>query len=119
MADEIIIPDPPSTTPSTGRGRGAETVTVIRKPRVDRLGTSTEPTLEFEIKDCLLWPRASLEDGKGWVQVAGYGILFPPGTDIRATDQVRARGELHAVEGKPGDYGKKGIIATLKSVSSG
>lgn len=95
-----------------------ETVTVVRKPRADKLKPTPSVEDRVDVEHCLVWPRASNEQGKGWVQISGYGVLFPPGSDVLATDQAVVRGELHSVAGKPGDYGRKGIIVTLERVAS-
>lgn len=102
--------------------KGSETITVVRKPRPDRLKPVVSAEARFDIADCIVWPRASFEDGKGWVQVDGYSVFAPPGSDVVATDQVICRGVLHSVEGKPGDFRNKagrpkGLLITLESVS--
>lgn len=100
--------------------KGTETVTVVRKPRVDKLKPTPAVEERFDIEKCIVWPRASHEEGKGWVQIEGYNVFAPPGSDIVADDQVICRGEIHSVDGKPGDYQKngkgKGLLVTLERV---
>lgn len=95
-----------------------EAVKVVRNPRPSKLRPNPGAEQRFDVEGCLVWPRASNEEGKGWVQISGYGVLFPAGSDIVASDQVLCRGELHSVVGKPGDYGRKGIIVTLERVAA-
>lgn len=88
--------------------RGKETVTVVRKPKVDKLKPASGPTAEIEIEDCFVIPRGSYERDRGWVQVSGFTIWAPAGSPpVRADDLVRVRGELYSVEGEPGDFGRK------------
>ena len=96
-----------------------ETVRVVRKARVDKLKPAAGPTEEFDIKRCVVVPRASHEEGRGWVQIDGYTVLTPKGSDIRPDDQVICRGEIHSVIGKPGDFGRKGILVTLERAGRG
>lgn len=87
---------------------GKRTVTVIRAPKVDRLkGDAAGPPAEHDIKGCVVTPRASNEEGKGWVIVEGRMIVAPYGSDVRATDKVRVDGLVWEVDGEPGDYEDK------------
>jgi len=103
--------------------RGSETVTVKPQVKVDRLrnpsGTAPEP---YDIKGCFIWPRASLEEGKGWVTVEGLQVFAPAGSVVPASARVNARGEDYEVDGVPGDYRmhgrQRGILITLKRVGS-
>lgn len=102
--------------------KGVEIITVVRKPRADRLKPTPSAEERFDIKGCIIWPRAGQEEDGGWVQISGYNVLAPPGSDVVAEDQVLCRGELHSVKGTPGDYrtkrGKgKGLLITLERVS--
>jgi hypothetical protein len=96
--------------------KGTETVTVVRKAKVDRLKPVAGPLQEFDIEKCSVIPRASNEAEGGWVQIDGYTVVAPGGSDIRADDQLRVRGELHSVIGKPGRFVKRrrevAVIAT-------
>lgn len=103
--------------------RGSETVTVLRGPRPDRLNPNPPVTAEFDVDECIVIPRASQESGQGWIQVAGYTIVAPPGSDIKADDRVRVRGDVHSVIGKPGEYInsrgiRKGLFVTTSGVTS-
>lgn len=100
---------------------GADVITVVRKPQVDRLKPVAGPAEEFDIQGCMAIPRASQEEGRGWVQTSGYTVYAPGGSDVKAEDQVRFRGQLYSVEGEPGDLrnkaGKRKALAiTLEKV---
>lgn len=98
-----------------------ETVVVVRKPKVDKLKPASGPTAEISVPRCYVLPRANQEEGGGWVQTSGFTVIAPVGTDIRADDLLRIRGELYAVEGVPGEYpirqGKPGLFVTTERVA--
>lgn len=95
---------------------GSETITVIRKPKVDRLD---EPPAvappEHEITGCVILPRLasgaqnSKEQDKGWVIVEGKMVIAPYGADILADDEVKVPGDPmpYQVDGPPGPYKNK------------
>ena len=61
------------------------------------------------------------EEGRGWIQLDGYTVIAPHGSDVLADDDVIVRGETFAVEGVPGDFrnrkGKgKALMITLSGV---
>lgn len=94
--------------------KGRETVTVVRKAKVDKLKPTAGPANEFDVERCELIPRASNESGNGWVQISGYTVVAPGEADIRADDQLRILGDLYSVIGKPGVFRKKGKpVATM------
>lgn len=89
---------------------GSRTVTVVRAPKVDRLDDApTGPPPEHDITGCVVLPRSSFEEGKGWVIVEGRQIIAPYGADVIADDKVRLEpdGPLWDVDGEPGDYEDK------------
>lgn len=87
---------------------GSRTVTVIRKPKVDRLSSApTGPAPEHDVVGCAITPRASHEEERGWVIVDGRMVIAPYGADVLATDQVRIDGQTWDVDGEPGDYENK------------
>jgi hypothetical protein len=98
-----------------------ETVIVVRKPKVDKLKPASGPTAEIPVLRCYVLPRSAQESDGGWVQISGLTVIAPVGSDIRADDQIRIRGELYAVEGVPGEYpvpqGKPGLFVTVERVS--
>lgn len=56
---------------------------------------------ERTVHGCALAPRAEPESG-GYDSPAvliGFQLYAPPGTDIRPTDRIRARGEVFEVDG--------------------
>ena len=95
---------------------GNETVTVIRKPKVDKLSTAAQGApLEFDLEDCQILPRQAEEDGRGWVTIDGWDIwcFTDPGREVLFSDQVRVRGVVYAVEGRPARYDKRGTFKAL------
>ena len=94
-----------------------EKVTVIRPIRVDKYrDPSEEPAPEHDVARCKVWPRSSLEEGKGWITLDGLNVLMPAGADVKSGDQVRVRGDVYNVEGRPADYGRPGVLVTLTTV---
>jgi hypothetical protein len=83
---------------------GTRTITVIRRPKVDRLSTASGTPSEHAITGCAILPRTSHEEDKGWVIVEGRMVIAPFGADILADDQVRVDGVVWNVDGAPGDY---------------
>lgn len=87
---------------------GSRTVRVIRKPKVDRLSDAPAgPAPEHDIKGCVVMPRTSHEEERGWVIVEGRMVVAPFKSDVLSTDQVRVDGETWEVDGEPGDYEDK------------
>lgn len=87
---------------------GTRTVTVIRKPKTDRLATApVGAPPEHDIKGCAVLPRTSHEEDRGWVIVEGRMVVAPYAADVLATDQVRVDGSVWEVDGEPGDYENK------------
>lgn len=87
---------------------GSRTVTVIREKKRDRLDDSpAAPAPEHDITGCVVLPRTSLEQERGWVIVEGRQVIAPYGADITADDRVRVDGYVWEVDGAPGDYENK------------
>lgn len=87
---------------------GARTITVVRAPKVDRLSDTPAPgATQFPIRDCVVLPRTSHEEERGWVIVAGRMVIAPYGSDVLADDQVIVDNETWDVDGEPGDYEDK------------
>jgi len=86
---------------------GSRTITVVRKPKVDRLATDTGTATEHDIEGCAVLPRTSLEEGKGWVIVDGRTVIAPFGSDVLSGDRVEVDGKIWDVDGEPGDYEDK------------
>lgn len=84
---------------------GARTVVVIREPKRSKLDPepATAPP-EHDITGCVVMPRTSHEEEKGWVIVDGRMVIAPFDADILATDKVRVDGTVWEVDGEPGDY---------------
>lgn len=89
---------------------GRRTITVVRAPKRDRFDTTpASAPAEHEVEGCVVLPRSSYEEGKGWVIVQGRQVIAPYGADVLADDEVRLEdgGELWEVDGEPGDYEDK------------
>lgn len=86
---------------------GSETITVIRKAKVDRLSDATSASSQHEIEGCVVLPRTSHEEDKGWTIVEGKQVVAPFGADIQSDDQVDYEGVRWDVDGAPGPYRKK------------
>lgn len=84
---------------------GTRTITVVRKPKVDRLSsTPAGSPPEHDIVGCAVLPRTSHEEERGWVVVEGRMIIAPHGANVLADDLVRVDGAVWEVDGAPGDY---------------
>lgn len=83
---------------------GKRTVTVIRGGRVDRLSDDAPSTTEHDVKGCAILPRATEEEGKGWVVREGWQVIAPHDADVTADDKVRVDGEVFSVDGQVARY---------------
>lgn len=101
---------------------GAETVVVLRSTGTPGRHGAPAPVVETEVRRCALIPRTSSEETDGAdTVVVGYTLVAPPGTDLLATDRVRARGVMWEIDGEPGDYRNlrgvpRQVIAALRRV---
>lgn len=88
---------------------GTRTVTVVRKPKVDRLAApAAGAATEHDIEDCSVLPRTSFEQDKGWVVVEGRQVFAPYDADVLADDKIRLDdGTVWNVDGEPGRYENK------------
>lgn len=84
---------------------GVRTITVLRKPKSDRLDpVDNAPPTAHDIEGCAVLPRTSFEQERGWVVVEGRTIIAPYGSDVLADDRVVVDDETWEVDGAPGDY---------------
>ena len=90
---------------------GSRTITVIRAPKVDRLSTAPAGAApEHDVPGCVVLPRTSHEEDRGWVIVEGRMIIAPHDSDVLADDKVRVDDVVWDVDGEPGDYeNKRGV----------
>lgn len=86
---------------------GVRTIHVVRKPKVDRLSDASPAASEHDIEGCVVLPRTSHEEDKGWVIIEGRQIIAPYDADILSGDQVDVDGKRWDVDGEPGRYEKK------------
>ena len=100
---------------------GNEVVTVVRTTKVDKLSTpAAGPPDEFDLVNCQVLPRRALEEGRGWVSIDGWEVwcFTDPAREVLHTDQVRIRGVLYSVEGKPARFDKRGKFKALSIVAA-
>jgi hypothetical protein len=95
---------------------GVETITRIRKAKVDKLKPQTATTPdEEEFGNCEVLPRQPIETDRGLVGVEGWDVFcFNPACDVVRTDQVELRGATYNVEGEPRRFTKKGKFKALQ-----
>lgn len=96
-----------------------ETVQVIRPPGRDRFGDPL-PTAatEFDLPGCLFAPGPSVEPGFAANTVDTDGTVYAPtGSDVRATDKIRIRGDVYQVVGKPQVWGTSGVVVAVRQVT--
>jgi hypothetical protein len=82
-----------------------ETVTLLRSTVTgqDGYGNDVRTETEVEVAGCAVWPRGSTEQTAGRATViVGLTAVLPPGTAVAATDRMRVRGLVYAVDGEPG-----------------
>lgn len=84
-----------------------EIVTILRAgaPTVDRYGNETPGVdTRTDVDGCAVAPRLAGDataQGRQGV-IVGTTVYFPAGTDVRATDRLEVRSELHTILGDPG-----------------
>lgn len=95
------------------------TIAVIRPPAKDTFGDPLPgPAVEVLVPGCLFAPGATTENLVAAMQVnADATVYAPPGTDVRPADQVRVRGDVYDVAGKPQDWGRAGVVILLRQVT--
>lgn len=87
---------------------GKKTITVIRSPKVDPLDDDVVGSPpEHDEPGCVVMPRTSFEQERGWVIVQGRMVVAPFGADILPDDKVRVDGVIWEVDGEAGDYENK------------
>lgn len=100
---------------------GTETVTRLRGGRT-QFGGDPTTDVEADITGCLFdpgGPRGETQD-RGDTVVAQPALYAPLGADITATDRLRVRGVVYAVDGQPAEWlspfpgGPEGLHVALK-----
>lgn len=79
-----------------------ETVTIIRAS-LDPYGDPTG-TVETDVPGCAVSPRGLGAQTRTFDQdttVTYLTVLFPPGTNLLSSDQIRVRGVVYRVDGVP------------------
>lgn len=105
---------------------GAQTVTVVTTTTTrDRLGNTTETTVEIPWAGVLVAPRYAAESADPRVAplIVGKTAYGPATVSIDADDLVRIGGEEWQVDGLPGEWpwptgGKAGLEVPLKRAGS-
>lgn len=109
--------------------KGDQTVTVVRKPRRDKLSAadSSEPTT-FDLVDVAVVPRQALETDRGWINIEGYDIWVLPTSsvdrageiaeyaddDVLSSDFIDIGGQEWQVDGPDAYFTKGGRFAGAK-----
>lgn len=93
-----------------------ETITVVRPPGRGRYGDPAAGTAtEFEVSGCQFAPGPSAEADIAANTVEAEATVYaPPNVDVRATDKIRARGQLWVVFGAPQFWGSFGTVIPLR-----
>lgn len=101
--------------------RGAETVTIIpRSPDTDPLRDPVaNAPAPYDLDGCHVIPRASTEQGRGYVGIDGYEIYYYGPLEVDRTSRVTVRGVTQNIEGKPQDFQNRGRRKALKIVTEG
>jgi hypothetical protein len=106
-----------------------ETFTVVRRPARTNFGDiAAGTTVEYSLPGCRFAPGPSTEVTFQAQQVRVDATVYAPaghgdgattlgGADVLATDQVRARGDLYDVVGRPQDWGSSGVVIPLRLVT--
>lgn len=96
-----------------------ETVTRIRPPGRDKFGDPTGAAdTDVDLPGCLVAPGGSSEappnQGANTVEIA-YTVYAPDGSaEVLATDQLRVRGEVYQVVGRPQQWTGEGTVIALR-----
>lgn len=89
---------------------GVDTVTRIRPAGTDWQGDPAGSATETDVTGCMVEPAGSqggqassreANSSGGDTVITTAQLFAPAGTDILATDRVRWRGDVYAVDGKP------------------
>ncbi|WP_177240549.1 hypothetical protein [Nonomuraea wenchangensis] len=84
-----------------------ETVVLLRRTQSgrDSHGNPVWTVAELPVEGCAVWPTGSTEETHGQDQTSErLTVLAPYGTEVRSTDQVRARGLVYEVQGLPSSW---------------
>jgi hypothetical protein len=93
-----------------------ESIVVVREPPRGRFGDpATGSTVEITVPGCQFAPGNSTEAVLAANTVEAQATVYaPPNVDVRATDKVRARGEMWVVFGAPQFWGSFGTVIPLR-----
>lgn len=98
---------------------GTEQV-IIHRPLaiLNRFGETTGWEPNRSVRRCIIVPRTSDERNDRQVTtIVGLTVFAPPGTDVKSTDQVTARGARWQVDGEPGDYRSAGGVRKTVAIN--
>lgn len=106
-----------------GRTVTVRSTTVAAEP--DTYGNDVLTSTSVDVHGCVVWPRESSELAGGRDTVtSGLNVLAPPGTAVKATDQVTVDGVTYDVDGEPAVWGpspftgtQAGVLVTLTRVT--
>ncbi len=104
---------------------GSETVVVRSAPKRNSTGDLTPGAVKFTVANAIIWPRASDESAERGTRIIDGLMIFLPEdsvtAEVKATDELEARGKKWNVDGAAGDFRKKDgseiglLIATIRS----
>jgi hypothetical protein len=118
--------------------RGGMSITVVRKPKADKLKPSPGPALRQLIDNCVVVPSQTFDTERGiWVTVDGYDVHCLAGAtvtigaadprpmvvgDVLEDDQVEYEGKTWQVYGAPANLRNargrlKDIVLKIRRVS--
>lgn len=86
-----------------------ETITVLRPgsttDRYDNVVADWTAPTRTDITGCAVAPRSTSEENIGrQAVIIGLTVYTPAGADIRPSDRVEVRGDVHEVDGEIGDW---------------
>ena len=104
--------------------KAVESIVRIRKVKVDKLKPSTPDAVADETyEQCHVLPRQPVETEQGQVGVEGWEVFCQDASSVDPithqslvldTDQIRLRGEVYNVIGKPRPFVKSGRFKSLQ-----
>lgn len=98
-----------------------ESIFVVRTAERDRLDTSApNVSPDVEIPLCVVVPLLNTgeETFQGQIVTADFFVKCPAGSDVKADDKVKIRGDLCEVQGAPGDFGRKGVLFQARRIGT-
>jgi hypothetical protein len=98
--------------------RVTETLTILRQAGTDRDGDPVGTPAETDVPGCVTWPAGGGTELQGQQDtvISDRIALFPPGTDVKSTDQVRRGDDRYNVTTRPEAWGPSPFTGTAVGV---